>query len=131
MALKNQAMSLDVVRIDHVQVTVPRALEAEALHFYGEVLGLERIPKPPDAARRGGAWYRHGAVQVHVGLEDVDAAAQRGSRRHVCYVVANLEDAREKLRAAGCEILADPHPEPGLRRLFVHDPGGNRIEIAE
>jgi catechol 2,3-dioxygenase-like lactoylglutathione lyase family enzyme len=122
-------MALRIVRIDHVQITVPREVEAEALRFYGEVLGLERIPKPPEAAKRGGAWFRHGGMQVHVSLESADPA-QHESRRHVCYAVANLDEARAALEGAGVAILDDPRPEPGLARFYVFDPGGNRVEIA-
>lgn len=123
-------MSIGVTRIDHVQVTGPRPLEAEMLRFYGEVLGLERIPKPTGSARRGGAWFRHGAVQVHVSLEDVEPTVQRASKRHVCYLVADLAAAERALRAEGVDILADPTPEPGWPRFYVRDPAGNRIEIA-
>ncbi len=121
---------IGVTRIDHVQVTVPRPLEGEAVRFYGEVLGLERIPKPTEAAKRGGAWFRHGAVQVHVSIEDIDRAANDRSKRHVCYLVESLAHAERALRAAGVEILADPTPEPGWPRFYVRDPAGNRIEIA-
>jgi catechol 2,3-dioxygenase-like lactoylglutathione lyase family enzyme len=122
-------MALRITRVDHVQITVPREVEGAALQFYGDVLGLERIPKPPEAAKRGGAWFRLGAVQVHVSVENVDAA-QRESRRHVCYAVDNLDEARSALQSAGVAILEDPRPEPGLSRFYVFDPGGNRIEIA-
>lgn len=124
-------MAIGIERIDHVQVTVPRAVEEQSKRFYAEVLGLEPIPKPPEAAKRGGAWYRLGAAQVHLSIEDVDAAANASSRRHVCYVVRDLGAAEESLRASGIAILADPNPEPGWRRFFVRDPGGNRVEIAE
>ena len=47
-------MSLGIIGIDHVQITVPRALEAECLAFYREDLELKEIPKPqtfaPEAA---------------------------------------------------------------------------------
>src|SRR5580692_11061462 len=106
-------MALRITRVDHVQITVPREVEGAALQFYGDVLGLERIPKPPEAAKRGGAWFRLSAVQVHVSVENVDAA-QRESRRHVCYAVDNLDEARSALQSAGVAILEDPRPEPGL-----------------
>jgi catechol 2,3-dioxygenase-like lactoylglutathione lyase family enzyme len=124
-------MALELLRIDHVHVTVPRVAEAEALRFYGELLGLERIAKPAEAAKRGGAWFRRGTMQVHVGIDDVDVGAQGTSKRHVCYVVADLGAAREAFRLAHVAIQEDAHPEPGLRRFYVHDPGGNRVEIAE
>jgi catechol 2,3-dioxygenase-like lactoylglutathione lyase family enzyme len=124
-------MSIGITRIDHVQVTVPRSVESAAIHFYGETLGLEPLAKPPEAAKRGGAWFRHGAVQVHVSIEELDPQARSASRRHVCYVVASLAEAERVLRAAGVEILPDPNPEPGWPRFYVRDPGGNRIEIAQ
>jgi catechol 2,3-dioxygenase-like lactoylglutathione lyase family enzyme len=124
-------MGIGVVRIDHVQVTVPPEHEREAIRFYGEVLGLERIAKPTEAAKRGGAWFRHGVVQVHVSPEPLERSAHAGSKRHVCYVVSSLAAAERALRDAGVEILADPNPEPGWSRFYVRDPGGNRIEIAE
>ncbi|HEU5481277.1 MAG TPA: VOC family protein, partial [Candidatus Tumulicola sp.] len=82
-----------------------------------------------EAAKRGGAWFRRGAVQVHVSLDDVDPK-QRESRRHICYAVPNLDEARVLLQREGVAILEDPRPEPGLSRFYVFDPGGNRIEIA-
>jgi catechol 2,3-dioxygenase-like lactoylglutathione lyase family enzyme len=124
-------MGIGIVRVDHVQVTVPPALEAEATRFYGEVLGLERIPKPTESAKRGGAWFRHGAVQVHVSIESIDERANADSKRHVCYVVADLAAAERAFRDAGVAILADPTPEPGWPRFYVRDPAGNRIEIAQ
>jgi|GEM_PF-1330461 catechol 2,3-dioxygenase-like lactoylglutathione lyase family enzyme len=123
-------MSIGIERIDHVQVTVPRAVEEEAIRFYGEVLGLERIPKPTEAAKRGGAWFRHAALQVHVSSEENDPQANGGSKRHVCYVVRDLAEAERVLRAAGVEILPDTNPEPGWPRFYARDPGGNRVEIA-
>jgi catechol 2,3-dioxygenase-like lactoylglutathione lyase family enzyme len=122
---------IGITHIDHVQLTVPRSLESAAIHFYADVLGLERIPKPPEAAKRGGAWFRHGTVQIHLSLEEIDPQVSAASRRHVCYLVANLAEAERVFRAAGIEILADPNPEPGWPRFYVRDPGGNRVEIAQ
>src|ERR1051326_5226163 len=43
-----------VVGIDHVQLAMPAGGEADAERFYGDVLGLRRVPKPPPLAVRGG-----------------------------------------------------------------------------
>lgn len=119
---------IGILGIDHVQVTVaPHELEA-ARRFYGEILGLEPAPRPGDPGE--GAWYRIGSVQLHLALEDRAAADANRSRRHVCYRVADLAAAEKRLRDAGIRIQPDQRPIPGVRRFFVEDPGGNRIEIA-
>ena len=117
-------MALGGVALHHVNVTVPPEREAEAKHFYGRVLGLEEIYKP-DAALSRGAWYQLGAAQLHLSIE----AAQPPSRRHVCYQVTDVAAAERHFRDAGIEILDDERPINGIKRFFLRDPGGNRIEI--
>jgi catechol 2,3-dioxygenase-like lactoylglutathione lyase family enzyme len=123
-------MPLKLESIDHVQVTVPRPLEAEALRFYDLVLGLERIDKPALLAQNGGAWYRLGAIEVHVSPEDGDHSGGQ-SKRHVCYVVPDLRDAETELSRHGVAIIWDRQPIAGWARFYIRDPGGNRIEIAQ
>ena len=60
---------MGVVGIDHVQVAAPPGCEAAARRFYGELLGLEEVAKPEALRARGGAWFRAGAQQLHVGVE--------------------------------------------------------------
>jgi catechol 2,3-dioxygenase-like lactoylglutathione lyase family enzyme len=93
------------------------------------VLGLKDVPKPEGSQGRGGAWYQLGDVQLHLSLEE--ATDNDISRRHVCFVVADLESARRHLEDAGIEIFPDEIPTPGWPRFYVRDPGGNRIEIAQ
>jgi len=114
----------------HVNVTVPRSLEAEARHFYGRVMGLIEVPKPEESRGRGGAWYQLGPTQLHLSLEE-GLGEQCISKRHVCYLVEDLEVAEQKFRAAGVEIFPDDIPTPGWSRFYVRDPGGNRLEIAQ
>lgn len=115
--------------IHHVNVTVPRALESQAKNFYGVVMGLEEVPKPPESRGRGGAWYQLGPMQLHLSIED-GPGENCISKRHVCYTVANLTQAEQKFRDAGVEIIPDDQPVPGWNRFYVRDPGGNRLEIA-
>ena len=122
-------MTIGVQRFDHVNVTVPAALEPAAKRFYGEVLGLTEIAKPDAARARGGAWYACGAVQLHLSLEE-RPAGEPASRRHVCVVVADLAQAEAACAAAGLVIEPDDRPIPGWSRFYVRDPGGNRIEVA-
>ena len=115
--------------LHHVNVTVPRSLEDEAKRFYGVVMGMTEVPKPESSRGRGGAWYQLGAVQLHLSVED--GAGEHLSKRHVCYTVYDLTEAEERFRQAGVEILPDDLPISGLRRFYVRDPGGNRLEIAQ
>ena len=119
--------------IHHVNVTVPRALESQAKHFYGVVMGLQEVPKPAESRARGGAWYQVGPLQLHLSIEHGEDGLGEAciSKRHVCYTVADLAQAEKKFREAGVEILPDDIPTPGWSRFYVRDPGGNRLEIAQ
>jgi catechol 2,3-dioxygenase-like lactoylglutathione lyase family enzyme len=120
-------MPLERVALHHVNVTVPGDIEEAAKHFYKHVLGLEEVVKP-DAGQSRGAWYQLGAVQLHLSVED---GAPLPSRRHVCYQVGDIGAAERHFRDAGIEILDDERPLAGVRRFFLRDPGGNRIEITQ
>jgi len=119
-------MAIGLRRLDHVNLTVPRAAESAARAFYRDLLGMTEIPKPPELLGRGGAWFDAGALQLHVSLEE----GQGPSRRHVCFTVGDLDAARAAFAGAGFEILPDDRPVPGWPRFYVLDPGGNRLEIA-
>ena len=122
-------MAIGVRRLDHVNVTVPKALEGEAKRFYGDVLGLAEIEKPDGARARGGAWYACGGVQLHLSIEE-RPAGESPSRRHVCVLVADLAAAEAACGAAGLAIEPDDRPIAGWSRFYIRDPGGNRIEVA-
>jgi len=120
-------MTFQISGIDHVQMTVPRDLEAAALDFYRNVLGLTEIEKPSELRSRGGAWFQAGAMQFHIGL-DLDPSPR--SKRHVCFLVPDLGKARAAALAKNIAIEEEGEAE-GLRRFFVRDPAGNRIEIGQ
>ena len=120
-------MTLGITTVDHVNITAPRAKEAEVLHFYRAILGLSEIPKPEPQRSRGGAWFQTGAVQVHISLEDHDSPK---SRRHVCFLVKDLAAARAAVTRQHIDIEEESVAE-GLSRFFIRDPAGNRIEIGQ
>ena len=122
-------MGLGITAIDHVQVSVPRAKEAEVLAFYREVLGLTEIPKPEELRARGGAWFQTGNLQCHIGVDpDHDGPPPPRSKRHVCFLVADLAAAKAAMLDKGVTIEEESVAE-GLARFFIRDPAGNRIEI--
>lgn len=119
-------MPLEITQIDHVQIAVPRTLEAEALAFYRQVLGLTEIPKPEALRGRGGAWFAVGNLQMHVGVDSEGGGPK--SKRHVCFLVPDLARAKAEIVSRGVAIEEESVAE-GLSRFFIHDPAGNRIEI--
>ncbi|HEV2829682.1 MAG TPA: VOC family protein [Pyrinomonadaceae bacterium] len=120
-------MSIRIIKINHVNVTVPSAFESAARDFYGVVLGLKQIPKPAGPRQNIGAWYELGESQLHLSLEDGDH--NDASDAHVCYQVNDIAAAEREFRNAGIDIIPDPRPVSGQSRFFVRDPGGNLIEI--
>lgn len=122
-------MSIGIVELNHVNIRVPKALEEATRHFYTQIVGLAEIEKPAESRMRGGAWFVCGAVQLHLSL--ADGEANEASKRHICYLVASLEEAEKRFREAGVEIIADDLPVSGWPRFYVRDPGGNLLEIAQ
>ncbi len=120
-------MSFAVHAIDHVQVTCPPSKEADCIAFYRDVLALPEIEKPKDLKKNGGAWFQVGALQLHLGVDPEQVTPK--SKRHVCFLVDDLAAAEGSLRDAGYEIEPQPIDAFGLRRFFVRDPAGTRVEI--
>jgi catechol 2,3-dioxygenase-like lactoylglutathione lyase family enzyme len=108
-------------------VAAPQGCEAEARAFYGSLLGLEEIPKPEQLAARGGCWFRAGAQELHVGVEEPFAPARKA---HPGLVVDDLDALASRLSAEGIEVSWDD-AIPGVKRLHVADPFGNRLECRE
>jgi catechol 2,3-dioxygenase-like lactoylglutathione lyase family enzyme len=116
-----------VVGIDHVQVTGPIGAEREARAFYGELLGLEELPRPTTLPDPDGCWFRVGAQELHVGVEEPFHPARKA---HPSLVVDDLAAFVARLAAHGTAAQHD-HSIPGVERVFVLDPFGNRLELRQ
>jgi len=119
---------MHVYALDHVQIAMPSRGEPAARQFYGELLGLTELPKPPNLAIRGGLWFQCGSLQVHLGVEPDFRPAKKA---HPAFLVHDLHAVREALARAGHEVTLDPEPSSGVERIFTRDPFGNRIELIE
>ena len=113
--------------IDHVQLAMPAGEEATARAFYAGVLGLREVPKPPVLARRGGAWFAAGPMQLHLGVE---ADFRPARKAHPALRVDDLDALATRCAAAGYAPVWDSEL-PGYARFYVADPFGNRLEILE
>jgi catechol 2,3-dioxygenase-like lactoylglutathione lyase family enzyme len=115
-----------IVGIEHVQLAMPAGREAEAREFYSRLLGIPETPKPPELAKRGGAWFESGAVKIHLGVE---ADFRPARQAHPALLVRDLRALVERLRAAQVDVVEDALE--GYHRVYVADPFGNRIELME
>jgi len=113
--------------VHHVQLAMPAGAENEARKFFIDVLGMAEIAKPPALASRGGAWFRAGNVELHLGVEDEFRAARKA---HPGIVVTELDTLVDRLAAAGQPVQWDAE-FPGYRRIYAHDPFGNRLEFLQ
>lgn len=113
---------MEVLRIDHVQLAMPAGREAEAEAFYAGVLGIPRVPKPPELAARGGCWFERGDLRVHLGVEDAFVPARKA---HPALAVRDLAALVAALEAAGHEVRPGDHPG----QAYTDDPFGNRLEL--
>jgi hypothetical protein len=121
----NEAMSYEIMALDHVQLAMPQGGEAVAEAFYAGLLGFTRQPKPEPMASRGGCWFVRGSVAVHLGVEQDFRPARKA---HPALVVGNLPALEAALRAAGSEVRPNPDAPAGAGS-YVDDPFGNRIEL--
>jgi catechol 2,3-dioxygenase-like lactoylglutathione lyase family enzyme len=119
---------ISITALDHVQLAMPRGEEAAARAFYGQLLGLSELPKPPALASRGGCWFALPNGQaLHLGVEEPFAPARKA---HPAFVVADLAACEAAIVAAGITVIPDT-ALPDVRRFYASDPFGNRIEFIE
>ena len=116
-----------ITALHHVQLTAPAGSEDQLRWFYGDVLGMSEVAKPAALAGRGGAWFRCGSVELHLGVEEDFRPALKA---HPGLVVENLDSFVARLTQHGVGVDWDEN-FPGFRRCYVSDPHGNRIELLE
>lgn len=115
-----------IFAIDHVQLAMPPGRESEAREFYSGVLGIPERTKPPQLAKRGGAWFEAGAVKIHLGVE---ADFRPARKAHPALLVRELRALVERLRHARIDVVEESLE--GYFRVYIADPFGNRLELME
>jgi methylmalonyl-CoA/ethylmalonyl-CoA epimerase len=130
-------------RLNHVAIVVPDLAKAASL--YRETLGA-RVSAPL-------ALPAHGVTVVFVELRNTKielleplgagspvagflAKNPSGGMHHVCYEVADILAARDRLKEAGARVLGDGEPKTGAHDkpvLFLHpkDFCGTLIELEQ
>ena len=118
---------MKITGIEHVQLAMPAGKEQQAREFYSHMLGIPEVPKPPQLAARGGAWFESDCLKIHLGVESDFRPARKA---HPALLVEDLRSLVAALRAKGYSVVDDDALE-GFFRVYVSDPFGNRIELME
>ena len=119
---------MKIVALHHFAIPLPVGREDLAREFYVGILGLREEPKPAKLGVDGGCWFvTPDGRQVHL-QSDPQFFPLR--HPHPALAVADIDEAAAHLEKHGLSPRWDDRWE-GVRRFFVHDPFGNRIEILE
>ncbi|OXM87675.1 VOC family protein [Paenibacillus rigui] len=115
--------------IHHVSLIVRDLDRAKA--FYGNVLGLKAIERPPFDFP--GAWYAVGPnQQLHLIVHQGETLRQGGIDTrdgHFAIRVASFKETRGWLERQGVPFEARPHAKAGFPQIYVLDPDHNVIEL--
>jgi catechol 2,3-dioxygenase-like lactoylglutathione lyase family enzyme len=114
-----------VTGLHHVQLAMPAGGEEQARTFYGAILELPEVEKPPSLAGRGGCWFRNTSVELHLGVEEPFSPARKA---HPALVVEDLDALERRLNHAG-HRTDGAEPFDRSRRFHTADPFGNRLEF--
>jgi catechol 2,3-dioxygenase-like lactoylglutathione lyase family enzyme len=91
------------------------------------VRGMEEVLKPEAMRASGGAWFKSGLVELHLGVEADFRAARKA---HPAVRVDDIEAFATRCSEVGLNIEWDDR-YPGVRRFYVSDPFGNRLELLQ
>ena len=106
---------------------MPQGEEDTARSFYSGILKLSEVAKPPELAKRGGAWFETGMVKIHLGVEPDFRPAKKA---HLAFLIDGVDELAARCRQEGYKVVADGDL-PGYKHVYVYDPFGNRLEFME
>ena len=124
-------------RLQHVGLIVSDLERSR--RFYGDALGLEEVPRPPNFTFAG-AWFRFGGTEIHLlaeadttgraGAPDPGPSAAHGLVAHIALEVEDLEAALAGLAKNDVPLIGGPMPRgDGFVQVFFRDPDGYILEL--
>ena len=122
-------MGMSVGVLDHFNIRT-RDLNS-TVHFYQDIMGLEKGPRPNFAFP--GAWmYSEGKAVVHIvdiSKTDEPQKPDSGVVHHVAFVSRGFDGMKQRLSSKGMPFDARQVPGGELWQIFVNDPNGVMIEL--
>jgi len=122
-------MTASVGVLDHFNVRTRKF--PETVHFYSDVLGLEKGPRPNFTFP--GAWmYSEGRPVVHLVDITPSSEAQKpdsGVVHHVAFVSRGFNAMKQRLKQKGVAFDTREVPGGDLWQIFITDPNGVMVEL--
>src|SRR5690606_14329086 len=121
---------IEIVGMHHVSLTVTKLEECK--HFYGNILGLTEIERPPFDFP--GAWYQIGDQQLHL-IAYPESSTFRAKKNidtkdgHFAIRVKNYDAAITCLRENNVPYFENKGSKSGFVQVFCTDPDNNLIEL--
>ncbi len=126
---------IQVNGIDHINVSVSNL--ARSLRFYTETFGLELKEDGRSAERPFAIVGRPGVAYLALHESKDAGPAAHPAINHWGFAVGDLEPVLDRLETGGVKIqFTDEYPRgvieyPRSRSVYVEDPDGHQIELAE
>lgn len=114
----------DILRSDLFAVELRTARFGALVAWYRDVLGLRSLLRVIDDG-----YALLGAGGPRLALVARAEPGPPNDRVTLAIEVADLAAARERLAAAGAEIIERPRSDEGFHEFVTHDPDGNRLRI--
>ena len=127
---KDYTAPIAIESFHHVSIVVTDLGRAKA--FYGEVLGLCELTRPPFDF--GGAWYELGDRQLHL-IVHPPARTVRGTTAidsrdgHFAVRVTDYDQTLAYLKSRGVTVRESRQNVTPWSQLYITDPDGNVIEF--
>ncbi len=122
-------MKINATRINHITIPAPAGEHARVREFYGELLGLEEVPRPAALnAVYDLMWFKFLDILFHIDF--TPPWTQPAENRHVALEIENLPTVRRYLESKGATIR-EAVVMPDRDRFYLLDPFGTYFELLE
>ncbi len=119
----------EITGCHHVAICV-RDID-DARRFYGEILSLVELERPPAIAKNfRSAWYQIGSSELHVVENAAFEPLDSPLAPHIALATSDFDVVTAQIAERGGEFAFGPGPGlDGILRAVIHDPTGNPLEI--
>lgn len=104
----------------------------ESLKFYTEIIGLEIAHRSSPQKGMDIAFLNAGGIQVELICDSNKSEISIGNDVSLGFTVQSLESTIEELKEKGVNSIIGPiKPIPQISFIFIFDPNGFKIQLAE